>query len=797
MSEKISPQNVAEAAEEYSCLFGANKNLYRTIPSLIDGCKPGKRRLFWSWYEFEKKPKNIDSDTLKRLKFIKVSTLSANGMIYHPHGDAANQEIIGREGQYWNNNVMCIVPQGSYGSIRGDVVASGRYIEAKMSKYMIDCFFSDFDNYCVPMRPSYNGLSYEPEYLPAKYPHILFNPQLSGIGYGLASNIPPFNVAEVLKATIKLIKDKDSKILLIPDSPTGADIIDEGEFKNINKTGVGKFTLRATYEIDYQKNKIRFTSLPLQSSSKSVILKIIELQKKNEFTDIIEIHDNTKNGEVDLILFLKPNANPDKILKKLFKKGTNLKMTYPVGIQVIDDFKNYGYGVKDLLLEWIEYRRDSVRSMFNYSLQKLEEKKHMNEVLIKVFNKNNAEETLHICKTSKGRKETVERLVKKHNITSLQAETIADMQLYKFNKDSYQKFCEERENLKKEIKRVTNILENDEEIDNFIISQLEEGIKRYGRPRKSKVIREKDENDFISDTNHLIGITKSGYIKKITDDNTKIGVVGKNNEALTVVPANNKEDILVIDSQGYITKIAVSEIPDMKYEDSGVDIRRYFKTYGDIVSVLKMPPEKILDNKNVCMILVTKFGISKRVLLSDFKKLESNTLSIKLNTNDEVVSVLFTFDNSVKDIVIYTNLGNGIRLPISDIKLSTKLAKGIKQINLKENEFVVDSSKIDNSKKYLFYITSSGRCKITEMKYFPQMNRKDDSINLIKLEGNETLVGLSSVNKSDAVVAYRKNNEPVQIELSELPISTRISKGEKYVKTPKGDFVVGYKVFTN
>ena len=163
-NEKITRVNVADADLEYSQIFGANKNLYRTIASMIDGLKPGKRRLFYSWWELENKPMNTDSVTLKKLKFIKVDKLSANTVNYHPHGTSATDELLGREGQYWNNNVMTIVSQGSVGNIRGDQPSAGRYREAKLSEYTIDCFFSDFTKYCVPMKLAYDGVSYEPEY---------------------------------------------------------------------------------------------------------------------------------------------------------------------------------------------------------------------------------------------------------------------------------------------------------------------------------------------------------------------------------------------------------------------------------------------------------------------------------------------------------------------------------------------------------------------------------------------------------------------------------------------------------
>jgi DNA gyrase subunit A len=795
MAETITNQNVADAVLEYSCLFGANKNVYRIAASLNDGLKPGRRRLYWSWWLNEKKPKDTSKETLKKLRSIKAGTLSSNAMAFHPHGDTAMAELIVREGQYWNNNVMAIVPQGSYGNIRGDQAAAGRYAEAKIGEYMIDCFFDDFDKYCVPMKLAYDGETLEPEYLPAKYPHILFNPQFSGIGYGMASNIPPFNVAEVLKATIKLMKEPDTKIMLVPDSPTGADILDEGNFKEINKTGKSKITMRATSEIDYQNNIITFTSLPLQMTTKQVISRIIALK----LDTIYDIKDYTKEGEVKLQILLKSDANPDKVLKTLYKKNTGLKMTFPVGITVIDDYAAYEYGVKDLLLEWIEYRRDIVRSMFLNNLQIVQEKLHMNKVLLMVFNKDNIEETIKIAKNSTSRKDTIEKLQKRYKITSLQASTIADMHVYNFNAESYNRYKADKISLDEELKEIKETLAHSSKIDDFIISQLERGIKKWGRPRMSKIVKEnnKDE-DSIPDTEHLIGISESGYIKKLSlDKNTSIGLVGKENGNLTVMQINNREDILVVDSSGRVSKISVSAIPDMKFDDNGIEISRYFSTNGKIIAVMKLPSMDVLKSKDdsLCIIFVTKNGLAKKVPISEFKKITDYKNGILLNDGDEVASALFSFDKSSKDVIICTNLGDGIRLAIKDIKTLGKQAKGVNQINLKDGEYVVNACKINPNKKLLFYVTSSGRVKLTDIKYFPAMQRKDDTLSLISLEKSETLIGVSSVGKNDIAMIYRKNGDPVQIELKNIKVSTRIAKGEKMVKTPKGDKVIAYKIF--
>lgn len=724
-------------------------------------------------------------------------------MKYHPHGDAANFEIISNEGQYWNNNVMTIVPQGNFGSIRGDRPASGRYTEAKMSEYLIDCFFDDFEKYCVPMKESYDGERMEPEFLPAKYPHALFNPQLSGIGYGLASNIISFNVTEVLRATIKLIKDPSTKIMLIPDIPTGADIVDNGTFKEINKTGVGKITMRASAKIDHNKNIITITSLPLQTSSMQVIDKIIEKKKKNEFQEIIDILDYTKLGITDIRFILKNDANPDKVLKKLYNRGTGLKSTFPVCLKLIDDYREFDYGVKSFLKEWIEYRRDVVRAMFSNDLIQTMEKQHMNDVLLFVFNEDNAEKTLKICKNSNSRKDTIEKLMKVYKITSLQASTIADMRLYHFNKDTYARYKEDKKVLAENVERIMSTLDNEKLIDQFIIEQLESGIKKYGHPRHSQIVKDDSEVDIeqIPNTNHLIAITESGIIKKIdVDKYHTVGNIGTKNgtDNFSVISINNREDILVIDSSGLGIRIPVSSLPDMTMEEPGVEISRYFKFSGKIITVMKLSDIKVLKDKKIVITLVTKYGYAKRVKLTEFKGISEPRNSITLNDGDEVVSAMFSLEDDKNDIIIYTDTGYGVRLPIDSIKIYGKAAKGIRHIMLHDGENVINANIIDPQRKTLLYVTTAGRMKVTQEKYFPRMSRTDEPLQLITLDKNEKLFYISSVrHKKDKVRVFFKNQTPVDFELNNLEMSTRKSKGEKVLKVPRGEMVVSLKIMSN
>ena len=782
---EIYKRDLAETCESFIKIFGANKNLYRIIPSMVDGLRQVSRRFLYSLYKGK-----------GRNEFIKMAKAAGDTMAaYHPHGDTSIVEAGATMANPCKNNVLPVEGQGNFGSYKNEKASSERYIECRLSLYAKKCFFEDFEQSNTPMLDSYTGDDVEPEYLPARYPHALFNPQLSGIGYAFSSNIPPFNVTEVLKATIKLIKDPSEGIFLIPDSPTGADIVDDGQFEEINKNGVGTFTLRGTIEVDEINNTLTITSIPLQTTIDSIMRNIVELRDKKVFDEILSIKDYTKNATgVKTVIQLSQSADSKKTIEKLYSKKTGLKKTYPVGMKMIDNFKDYDYGVKSFLLEWIEYRRDAVRGIYNTKLVDAMDAQNINDALILVLNGQNAEATIKICKTSKNKQECAERLMKKYDIDSQKARVISEMRNYELSEEYRLKYKQRKAELKEEIKKYEKILDDDSMIDQIIIEQLEEGIKLFGSPRKSKVVV--DADDEIPNTEHIIAISKDGYIKKVSLKEKIVGQVGNTTRHYISMKVNNKSNILIFDSTGQISKIPVSSITDMDISDTGIMLERYFSVNGSVVAALVEPTKAELKKvgKNVFFTFLTKQGFVKKTLLEEFANINGTIQAIKLPNTDELVAVDFTSDNTSKDMVIYTNLGNGIRRDINEFSVMKANARGARQLVLSDDEYCVGFDKIDPHKKYMFYLTSAGRAKLTDMKYFPSMKRKDDVLSLINLEKNETLVGIHSVSKSDTIVAYKKKSQPQEISLEDIPVSTRVAKAEKYFKTVKGDSVLSYTV---
>lgn len=778
--------NVADISEDWLKIYGANVNIARMSPQLIDGLKPVAKRALYGMH----------TNPNKGLVSRKVLRCMADALAYHPHGDGSIGDVIYTMGSTWLQNIMYIDPQGNYGNVRGDDAAAPRYTEAKISRAANWIFFSDMKDSNVPMRPSYDGDNMEPDYLPARIPTILCNPQFSGIGIGLATNIPPFNPGEVCQATIKLIKNPKANIMLIPDSPTGCDIVDTGMFEGLNKDGDDvTLTMQASYDIDYMSNVITITSLPFHIGSDQVVSAVVNLRKTEKekdptkgFNGLIDIHDNSAEDRVELKFLLKKDVNPDEFIGLLLKKKTNLKKTYPVEIRCIEDLQSRVFGIKELLLEWIDYRRECVRAIYNKKLMEALSEHHMNEVFLFVLNGENLKKTIKIAKESEDKASMEQAFIDAYNITSLQAKALSSMRIYQYSKKAYEEYKEVKKNLEKDIKDYTAIIEDDNAVDEVIIDQLKFAIKNFCGPRRSQVIKAGKLKEKIPNTKHIIGISKDGYIKKLNiDQSISIGTVGNTSQVIVTL-ISNRDNLLIFDSEGRITRVGVSSIPDMDIDDIGVDLTRYFKSKGTPISIIN---ESDLDSDSGDIILVTENGIGKRVKMSEFAKIKDFKESITLTEGDSLIAAIPAGD---EEFIIYTNFGDGIRLRSTDIKRQSKDAKGLKLITLRSNEKVAGIDFLEKGCDKILYITSAGRLKMTEGRLLPLMNRKDEPLSLIGLDPNEYLIGVGFVSPEDTVVIYRKKGTPVEIPLKNVPVTTRVAKAEKMVKTPSGDMVTGFKV---
>ena len=343
--EKFIDRNIAELCKEYDTIHGANVNLARITPDLIDGLKPVQRRALYIMYLKDQ------GKTFRKLATISGDTFGR----VHPHAPTSIEDALVGIAQEWQNNIPLVEGEGNWGSVSGDPAGASRYIKGRLSEYAQACFFDDWKDSVVDMDMGYDEETKEPRYLPAKYPNVLLNGCL-GIGYGMSSNLPCFNFKEVAEATILLMMNPNAQIILIPDSPTGADIL-ESDFGLLCERGCGTYSMRCKYEIDAENNVIRIIALPYQIPVKSITEKIADIKDNNGLPELVSMND-LSGKVVDLHLVIRDDVNPYKFMKKLIKEIAGLEKSYPVNITVTNDYESFDYSIQKLILEWIRYRRE-------------------------------------------------------------------------------------------------------------------------------------------------------------------------------------------------------------------------------------------------------------------------------------------------------------------------------------------------------------------------------------------------------------------------------------------------------
>lgn len=794
--ETIIQRDIAEIAEENQKICGTNKNVYRYFPRLIDGLKPVEGRFLYSMYR---------RGNYKGKK-TKLSKAGSNTVDFHPHGDSAINDVICALSQPWVNNALMVDIPGNKGDITGEEHGAPRYLDCCISDFGYDCYFSDFENSAVDKKLAYTGEDMEPEYLPAKYPIALINGGFSSIGYGYASNIPQYNFKEMCEATIALIKNPDAKVVIYPDLPSGADIVmTKKEAVSIFETGVGKIKMRAHAEIDYINNVITFTSVPMQVSTKQIMLRLADLMQNGKLPQVKAIEDNTtlkgsaeetRYHGVHIDVILHPDQNPEKVLEILYKSKTMLKKTNPCSVTLVDDYVSSEYSIRSFILHWLDYQRDLVRSTFNNKLIKALEDKHLNDVIQFIYKNKQIPKTFEIADTANETEEYYQKLMKEYNISSLQAKVVGGIKPTDYTKANRDALEAKGEKLEKEIKEITDILRSDDKIDKEIIKSLKEGCEKYAIPRLSRIVT---DDTLIVDDDVLIGITEDGYIKKIKFNGSPIGKISKDTSVLGMVfPARETDSITMFDSCGNAYVLPVSYIPLLKEKNTGMKIVKYIDADRStkIISA-SVAPKAYLKTDSYEYIMITEKGYGKRVnafaILEKGSKKSGKPISTITLADDSLAAVICS-DAIKRDIIIFTNQGDGMRLPIEEIPLQLPGGKGSRLMTLRPTEKVFGANMMEPIDEFLIYVTSAGKVKRTELQYFPPMKKRDEPIALVNLDSNEYLVSVKSVSDTDRVTFYKKNSPEESYLVKEIPLRTRAAKAEKMIKTPKGDVVVSMVV---
>lgn len=764
--EKFIDKNIAELCKMYDQIKGANTNLARIAPELIDGLKPVQRRaLFIMFLKDQGKPwrklASISGDTFGRV---------------HPHSPVSIENAIVGIEQPWHNSIPLIEGKGNWGSISGDEAGASRYIYARLSAYAYDCFFSDWKDSVVDMVMGADEETREPVYLPAKYPNALLNGCL-GIGYGMASNIPPFNFREIVHATIQLMTDPNANIVLIPDSPTGADII-EGDFASICDRGNGKYMMRCKYDIDAENNIIRITNLPYMVTANDIRSNIADIKEKNGLSELVGMND-LSGKTVDIELIIRDDVNPYKFMKKLINEVAGLEKTYPVNITVTNDYQSFDYSIKKLLAEWIHWCREDKRVMFSHKRTTLLADQRMNDAMLFILEGKRLDETIKLFRTSRNRAEIEKKLVERYKDTpihmdSIQAKTISMMRMYELSEETYEECLKRKDQLEKDVKEVEEILSSENGIDKEIIATLRDGEKKFGTNRRSNVVPYK-----ISSSSEVMGacilqLSSDGTIVRKIATNVYEEPVPKDTNGFAVW-VDNDSSFVIIDENGYHTFVRVKDLPI----DQEVPVNRYGKNNvtGNIVAML---PFDIDSNK--CCTLISRKGLLKRIRISDLKP--SKKPFIELGDGDKLVRGIVTLVNSQKDLLIYTKEGMGQRFDPNSVRITSPSAKGGNGFKLNGDDEIVGCYAINpEENQYLLYVTTKGKMRLNLIDYLPIRDSKHDSmVSLISLNDRDKLLSIVGCNKHDRLQVYFDDCDLEVIDISKMEESTMGQEPKKMTK---------------
>ena len=773
--------NMSSACMDYMKIFAANNNLMRHLPGVYDGLKIGERRIIYTMYLLGLSYKS---------SYLKVASIVGNTLDFHPHGESPVNDTLVKLAQPWNNTQCLVEGYGNFGSPAGDEAASGRYIEARLSYYAYKCFFEEFSEDIVDMKWNYLGNKKEPEYLPSKYPNVLIN-NTFGIGYGISTSICTYNLKEVLETTIELIDNPDlDDIVLYPDSPTGAYIVDQGQFPEISKVGKGKFKMRGVIEVDEERNSLHIKSTPLQAFWNSIKVQVFALLNDGKNVLMKDFIDRSDIGVMHYEIVLKKEVDPYTVMHNIYAK-TQMEKTMPVTFKLIEDYEDNDYSIRSILLTWLDFRRETKRRLYNHKLTKARERQHILEIMLFILNKDNAERTMSLIKKSESKKEIIEGLMKLYGISSLQANTIAGMTLSAFSKEAYRRYVKEKEEIDAEVIKIDKIVRSAKKIDKIIKEELQEGIELFGEERRSQIINIDNEVK-IRDTDHVVVFTNNGLVKKLPDDIKNIGHINQGDYPIEAIECKNTTDLLIFDESGKISKLPVHKLHGCVLNSEGEKLSEHCTIAGKIMTIKSKPTLEELDKVKVPVyyLMITANGIIKKTLASAYTNIKNELLGLIVKDDDKLVSVRLLAGD--KDVVVYTNTGFGVRFNSSEIKETSRMTVGVKALPLGDNETVIGMDIISDKDKYLFALTKKGIGKKCTLDNFITMGRNAKPLRIITVDNNDDIELIRTVRGNEKFKVYLTSGiEEIDVEeVIELP---RLSKGKKLIGVRKGDTIINIK----
>jgi DNA gyrase subunit A len=797
----IMERSISEEMKEAFIDYAMSVITDRALPDVRDGLKPVHRRILYSMHK---------SGLTASAKFRKSATVVGDVLgSYHPHGDASVYEAMVKMAQPFSARYPLVLGQGNFGSIDGDSAAAYRYTEAKMSRIAGE-LLADIEKETVDFRDNYDGTKKEPVVLPAGVPNILLNDTL-GIAVGMATNIPPHNLREVVDATVHLADHPEAttedllEYIKGPDFPLGGVIYGAKDIQQAYTTGRGGILTRGEAEIIENKAgqfQIVIHSIPHRVNKADLIIKIADLVKDKKIEDIKDIRDESA-GNIRVVIDLKSGAHPKKILNQLYKH-TQLEDKFHVNLVALVDGVPQTLSLKAVLEEFIAHRKEVVRRRAEFDLRKAEAREHILLGLKKALD--HIDEIIALIKKSKDRDDAKANLMKVFKFSDRQADAILALQLQRLAGLERKKIEDELKAIQALIKELKELLADPKKILAKIKSELREIADKYGDDRRTKIIKNQVKDitlqDMIPNEDSILVFTSGGYVKRTDPSEYKqqkrggMGVVDlkakEEDFVTTFLTSKLHNDLLFFTDKGKVYQIKMYDLPEGKRATRGKSVMNYLQISADERVTSILPMSESVKNKDLALMMITKNGVVKKVDAASFHDVRrSGIIAINLTPGDELVSASFV--KAGERVLLVTKKGQSILFNENDVREMGRTAGGVRGMKVGKDDAIIAGIVIweDDANPQLFVLSQNGYGKKTPLKEYSVQKRGGSGVKTAKVTAKtgDLSDAMILTDAEEEIVVMSEKSQVIRIAIKELPTLSRSTQGVRIMKLRPGDSI--------
>lgn len=785
--DKIEQNNIIKEVKDSFLDYSMSVIVSRAIPDLRDGLKPVHRRILYSMYESGYTP---DKQHRKCARI--VGDVMGK---YHPHGDSSIYEAMVRMAQDFSYRYMLVDGHGNFGNMDGDGAAAMRYTEARLAKVSLE-LLRDINKDTVDFTPNFDETEKEPVVLPSRFPNILVNGTM-GIAVGMATNIPPHNLGEVIDGCVAYIDNPEIDTMEMmnyikgPDFPTGGIILGSSGIKKAYETGRGTITIRCKAEIEEtnNRNRIVITEIPYNVNTLDLKNRIAELVRDKVLEGIADYHEETniENG-IKIVVTLKKEANANVVLNNLYKH-TQLQSTFGIIFLMLDQGQPRTLGIKDIISKYVDYQKEIIIRRTKFDLAKAEARAHILEGYKIALD--HIDDIIKIIKESQSDSIAKERLIEKYRFSEIQADAILELKLRRLTGLEREKIEEELANILKLIEEYKSILASEEKVLAIIKQEMLEIKAKYGDERRTKIdnsaIEYIEDESLIPQEEIIVTITSKNYIKRTPKDTYKVqnrGGVGVKGMTTTeedyveqLLSMNTHDYILFFSNKGKVYRLKGYKIPEYSRTAKGLPIVNLLSLEKDekINTIIKINENETYK----CLLFSTKDGLVKRTLISEFDNIrQSGKIAITLKENDELISVKKTTGND--QVLMCSSNGRMARFNEEEIRIMGRNASGVRGINLSDDKCV--GMEISEPGKLLLVVTENGYGKKTAIEEYRETKRGSKGVKTINItEKNGNVIGFKSTDNDKDLMIITSDGIIIRMDINSISQMGRVTKGVRLI----------------